>query len=104
MVKKAINKGRVNEDAATGEQILWRLPKPVEYEEIDYYRGIYETKKTSFVVTSATYAMFSGPETYIFPADKDGNILSWGELDGSYRGGLNHERAINGLLAYIESE
>jgi hypothetical protein len=38
--------------------------------------------------------MLSGPETYIFPSDETGKVIDWGELDGSYRGGLSHEKAI----------
>lgn len=38
--------------------------------------------------------MFSGPETYIFPADKTGEIVNWSELDGSFKGGLDHEQAL----------
>ena len=34
-------------------------------------------------------------ETYIFPADEDGNVLDWGELEGSYRGGMDHEEALH---------
>lgn len=48
------------------------------------------------VVVSATVAMFSGPETYIFPSDSDGNISSWGELPGSTRGTLEHADALEG--------
>lgn len=48
------------------------------------------------VVVSAVVAMFSGPETYIFPADESGAVVSWGELDGSFRGGLDHEAALRG--------
>lgn len=52
------------------------------------------------VVVSANTVMFSGPETYIFPAEKHGDVYEisdWGELDGSYRGGLDHEEALRGL-------
>lgn len=38
--------------------------------------------------------MFSGPETYIFPANEDGKVVHWAELEGSFRGGLDHERAL----------
>jgi len=40
--------------------------------------------------------MFSGPETYIFPANGNGKVLSFLELEGSYRGGLNHFKALEG--------
>jgi len=52
-----------------------------------------------YVVTSAVYAMFSGPETYVFPADDNGVITDWGELEGSFQGALDHERAIAGYCA-----
>lgn len=38
--------------------------------------------------------MFQGPETFLFPADGKGNITSWGELDGSFRGAIDHEQAL----------
>lgn len=46
------------------------------------------------IVISATIAPYSGAETYIFPSDADGNITSYIELSGSYRGGLDHKRAL----------
>lgn len=76
----------------TGDARLFELSAPVEY---DYN---YDTEKneklTQFVVVSATSAMFSGPETYIFPANEQGEVVDWMELDGSYKGGLDHERAL----------
>lgn len=49
-----------------------------------------------FVVVSATVALYTGPETYIFPANQDGDITGWTELDGSYRGDLDHAQALSG--------
>lgn len=49
-----------------------------------------------FVVVSATVAPFSGAETYIFAANEEGEVDDWSELDGSYRGGLNHAEALQG--------
>ena len=51
-------------------------------------------------IVSSTNVPFSGPETYIFPANEDGTIRSWGELPGSQRGVLDHETVIE---AFIES-
>lgn len=59
---------------------LYRLSEPLEGFE--------------YVVVSANTVMFSGPETYIFPADASGRIVDWGELDGSFRGDLDHEAAL----------
>ena len=70
----------------TGTAKLWKLSEPVDCEG--------GNEKIDHVVTSATIVMFSGAETYIFPADESGNVVSWLEMDGSYRGGLDHEQAI----------
>lgn len=51
-----------------------------------------------YVVASAVTVIAGGrdygPETYLFPADKDGNITSYGELTGSQRGTLDHAAAL----------
>lgn len=49
-----------------------------------------------YVVVSAVVAMLSGPETYIFEANEAGIVQDWGELPGSYRGGLDHVAALMG--------
>lgn len=48
----------------------------------------------NIVVVSATNVPYSGPETYIFPGDDTGKITGWGELEGSYKGGLDHTKAL----------
>lgn len=77
-----------------GTAKLWRITPPVVYTEWTDDSGEISLE-TEYVITSATNAMFTGPETYIFPADSEGNILNWTELPGSYRGGLDHELAIS---------
>lgn len=47
-----------------------------------------------YVVVSAAYTTDHGPETYIFGADKNGTIMAWRELKGSFVGGLNHKQAL----------
>jgi len=54
------------------------------------------------VIVSAVVAPFSGPETYIFGCDADGANVDYSELDGSYRGGLDHATAL--LNAGYEAE
>ena len=46
------------------------------------------------VIVSAIDVPDSGPETYIFAADQHGKVTNWGELEGSFQGGLDHERAL----------
>jgi hypothetical protein len=49
----------------------------------------------SHVIVSANIVPYSGPETYIFGASTDGEIDDWCELDGSFRGGMDHEKALS---------
>lgn len=68
----------------TGDARLYKLNPPIEY----------DGESHKYVIVSATNAMFSGPETYIFPADKKGKIINWGELPGSFQGECNHREAL----------
>lgn len=54
---------------------------------------LYETSDQGYVVVSAINSPWA-IETYIFPSDSVGNITSYAELDGSYRGGTEHELAL----------
>lgn len=47
-----------------------------------------------YVIVSAAVVPISGPETYIFAANKNGQVTDWIELPGSFRGALDHERAL----------
>ena len=40
----------------------------------------------SYVIVSQANVMFSGWETYIFPATPEGKVTDWGELPGSRKG------------------
>jgi len=63
-------------DGFNGHAALYKVDPPIE--------------ENKYVILSSVNAMFSGNETLIFPADKNGKIKSWGELDGSVRGTLDH--------------
>ncbi len=76
-----------------GDARLYKVNPPMKYLEDDKIDDSKETK-TSYVVISATVAMFSGAETYIFSADKNGDITEWSEMEGSYRGSLDHAKAL----------
>jgi hypothetical protein len=60
------------------KQVMWQLEPPLD--------------GNKYVITSASTVDFTGPETYLFACDKEGNITNWCELPGSYRGELNHKR------------
>jgi len=60
--------------------------------------------KEEFYIVSAVVVPYSGPETYVFPADRHGKITDFGEIVG-LRGTLNHQEAIDELLiALAESD
>jgi len=69
-------------------QRLYRLSEPLH--------GYGDDVADEFVVVSAIVAMFSGPETYIFPGNEAGEVTDWGELPGSFKGSLDHESALRG--------
>lgn len=73
-----------------GDARLFRVSPPVRFTDLED-----RVRETSYVVVSATFAPFTGPETYIFPADERGEVLDWIELEGSFRGGLDHEKALS---------
>jgi hypothetical protein len=71
---------KIKRVAGIGEKILWELCPPLE--------------GYGFIITSAVINPYSGAETYIFPANSQGEMLGWLELKGSYRGGLSHSAAL----------
>lgn len=58
-----------------------------------------ETVIIDTVVVSAIREAFDTglPETYIFPADEEGNVVDWGELPGSARNVHDVEGVLNKL-------
>jgi hypothetical protein len=48
----------------------------------------------SHVIVSAADAPYTGPETLIFGCDERGNAVDFIDLDGSFRGELNHDKAL----------
>jgi hypothetical protein len=76
-----------------GKASLYKVEPPIEYDS-PYDADDPPAKHSDYVIISAVYADFTGPETYMFPANENAEVLSWGELDGSFRGGLDHEKAL----------
>jgi len=83
----------------TGDASLYRLSPKLKVEPS--WEGDFEGE-FEYVVVSATVAMFSGSETYIFPSDENGEVVDWGELEGSFRGALDHKEALAGAGYSLE--
>ncbi len=50
-----------------------------------------------YVITSTANTPLVGKEVYLFPADEKGNIIDWGELEGSYHGSLDHKKCFENI-------
>ena len=57
-----------------GNASLYFLSSPVSW--YSYDEDCERIHETNYVIVSAVNALFSGPETYIFPSDERGNILN----------------------------
>ena len=67
------------------DQRLYKLSEP-------HHQFSYENKKYSeYVIVSA---LPSPLETYIFLADAEGKVIDSSECPGSYKGGLDHKKAL----------
>lgn len=84
-----------------GDAALYRLEPPflehdwrTDHVEDDCRPGLCPAHE--YVVVSAVDAMYSGPETLVFPADSEGNVASWGDIGGG-RGYKDHSIALLGM-------
>lgn len=73
------------------DQRIYRLDPPITWVDMFDERS----ESSEYVVVSAVDASYA-TETYIFPSDEHGTITYWGELDGSFQGDVDHERALRG--------
>ena len=72
---------------------LFRLSEPMaDYKWLWHDDPV---KEYEYVIVSAVVADYSGAETYIFPADAEGNAESMLELPGSQCGTLSHVKVLN---------
>ena len=78
------------------DQRLYRLSRPVRLRKLfDDDEG--EGAEFDHLFVSAVRVL-GAPETYVFPAAADGAVIDWLELDGSFKGGLDVQRALDGFL------
>ena len=87
-------------DEYQGVAKLYRVYPGVQYEKYDYSTSTEVPRSTTFIVISAAVVPLSGPETYIFPSDDEGRVIDWYELPGSFRGELDHNKALE-LGGYV---
>ena len=74
-----------------GRARLYRVDPPMPYGwDWDKEACIHSAQ---YVVSSAA-CPYGGIETYIFPTDKEGNVINWSELEGSTKGIYDCDQAI----------
>ena len=61
-----------------------------------------EMKEALSEIVSPHLPVMNPIETYVFPANKEGTVLNWLELPGSFKGEINHEKALDGFLNSID--
>jgi hypothetical protein len=80
-----------------GHAALYRCDPPMS----DDYGYDDEHKPTTYeYVIASTANVLGAVETYLFGSDKDGKVISWGELPGSTKGNYSHAEAF-GNAGYI---
>ena len=91
-----------NLEGFQGAVNLYKLDKTLEYSEewddevFSYdYIVISGVKMRSDLMAGLAG---NGQETFIFPANEDGEVINWAELPGSFQGHVNHEEALEGFL------
>lgn len=74
-----------------GDAALYRMDPPHEGSEYVIASAVDLNYGDS---VPATFALASC-ETYLFPADEDGDVVEYTEMDGSLKGVKDHEDALN---------
>lgn len=77
-----------------GHAALYRMTPPLKDHEWSKDEAVEEYE---YVIASAvTTLQFDGvgPETYLFPATAEGEVINYGELPGSMKGTLSHREAL----------
>jgi hypothetical protein len=76
-----------------GIAYLYHVDPPIYYEVWEDARNDYTSTPTNFIAVSAVDNEWAR-ETYIFPTDGEGQVLSWGEMNGSFQGAMDHGEAL----------
>jgi hypothetical protein len=84
-------------DEFTGHAVLYHLNDPLLQEIYNWDNDETTYVPHEYVIVSTATVPFSGPETYIFPANEQGEVVDWGELNGSRRGSYSHAEVLGGV-------
>ena len=96
---------RINEakglDCYRGNVKFYVLSESVK--RVDPTREVRNVFEFDYVVVSKV-CVSNNWETFIFPADEDGNVIEWIELPGSSGGSISHEEVLNNFLELINKD
>lgn len=73
----------------SGDASLYKLSEPLEGNEYVIVSAVNLEVSLGMILPE-----WQKTETYIFPADEDGEVIDWSELPGSQKGTLDHADAL----------
>lgn len=71
-----------------GPKAVYALSEPLVYDNTG--------AECSYIYVS-TARIMGKPETYAFPCDEAGEVLSWGELSGAMKGEITHAEVLEAM-------
>ena len=74
----------------SGDAALYKLSEPLDGNEYVIVSAVDLASRFQSIRAHD----WDATETYIFPANEAGRVTSWGELDGSQKGTLDHSVAL----------
>jgi hypothetical protein len=87
-----------------GDARLYRVEPPMVSVEYNAASNDFEPTDQFLVILSAV-TVLGEPETYIFPANEAGEVVSWTEMPGSQKGTLSHDQVLVSLgYTVVEGE
>lgn len=75
-------------------QLLFKVSPSIKY---NVYVGSNEYQHRTFYVVSSKATYSTGKETYLFPSDEQGKVISWTELEGSEKGIHNFAKPLENM-------
>lgn len=79
-------------DIQTSKELVLGATRNLPDSKSGARQTLVRSMKGNYFVVSSVYAMFSGMETMVFPATKEGEVSDWGELwmsrSDNHKGGI----------------
>jgi len=93
---KAVYMGICNVKKGRDQRVFMMDPPHQGHEFVMVSARNFDEFNARFQSGATSYLSFDSmsDETYIFGCDSKGEVVSWRELEGSYKGGMSHAQAL----------